>query len=87
MIQFEKCQICNITTNQFIQHRCRKCNKTGIVCKSCVAAGGTKRHVASGGGSSRMGGTRLTSHVWSTGCCVDCDKAELRDKKLEQLGL
>jgi len=85
MIQFEKCQICNITTNQFITHRCRKCIKTGVVCKSCVAAGGSKRHLADNG-NLRMGGT-TTQYTWSTGCCVDCDKAEIRDKKLEELGI
>lgn len=80
MIEFEKCQICYITTNQLIKHRCRRCSKTGLICKSCLRAGGQKRHIATV--------TQTKANVtWSTGCCVDCNKAEIRDIKLGQLGI
>lgn len=77
------CYICSTQTNLFIQHRCRRCNKTGFICKSCVSNDGYERHVADFGG--KISG--VESWVWSTGYCVDCDKKEIRDEKLKKLGI
>lgn len=83
-MKFEKCEICNIETNRFVNHKCRVCGKSGVVCSDCSLHISSKRHIQSVTDMKKwgMGGT-----LWSTGFCTFCNKAEIRDRKLESIGI
>jgi len=76
----EKCHICNITTNRFIRHMCRKCARNGIVCIECSNHINSKMHF-------QTTLVNISDTLWSSGYCTECDKAIIRDSKLEQLGI
>jgi len=81
-MKFEKCEICNIETNRFVKHKCRRCSKNGVICSNCyINLSSSKRHI-----QTVTDLDKLERH-WSSGFCTDCDKAEIRDKKLESIGI
>lgn len=77
-MKFEKCEICNIETNRFTKHTCRRCGKD-VVCSGCPTHISTKEHLQTI--------SNMNQSLWSSGFCTSCDKALIRDRKLESIGI